>query len=153
MGIIRWFCNGLVTAVPVAAKRGVGPFFVICLTIAKLFPPQYKCETRACSQLVHNAVMTLCCFLFDLWVAINAYKIRKDQNLINSYSPTDRLPSKVWIWIKKLSKVGNLLSSAAWICYDVVVGVSSAPGKSTMALGILTGAASFIFLIADSPGA
>jgi hypothetical protein len=87
--------------------------------------------------------------LFDLWVAINAYKIRKDQNLINSYSPTDRLPSKVWIWIKKLSKIGNLLSSAAWICYEVVVGVSSAPGKSTMALGILTGAASFIFLIAD----
>jgi hypothetical protein len=57
---------------------------------------------------VHNAVMTLCCFAFDLWVAIRTYRIRRDQNLIQSYVQENPWYLVAWTRVKKLSKVGKV---------------------------------------------
>ena len=55
----------------------VSTLAVSAFTVGKLFPAHYLCETRLCSKLVHNACMTLCCFLFDLAVITAMFMMKK----------------------------------------------------------------------------
>ncbi len=48
-------------------------WFIVAFAVGKLFPPKplgYFCSTDRCSKVVHNAVMTLASFPFDLWEVV-----------------------------------------------------------------------------------
>ena len=130
----------------------------MAFTVGKLFPAHYSCETRLCSQLVHNACMTLCSLVFDLLVVVGMYSV-KNQSLRASTSDGildkmlhDMLGRK-WAEVAKflitLSKSGGLAVSTAWVIKDLVAVSTAAPGQGTLILGSITAAASFLVLLAE----
>ena len=130
----------------------------MAFTVGKLFPAHYSCETRLCSQLVHNACMTLCSLVFDLLVVVGMYKV-KEESLDASTSDgiLDKLLydmlGRKWAEAAKflitLSKSGGLAVSTAWVIKDLVAVSTAAPGQGTLILGSITAAASFLVLLAE----
>ena len=124
----------------------------IAFTVGKLFPAHYSCETRLCSQLVHNACMTLCSLVFDLLVVLGMMGV-EEFALENSSSGgiLDRMLGTKWAEVVKflmtLSKSGGLAVSTAWVIKDLVAVSASAPGQGTLILGSITAAANFLVLL------
>ena len=88
-------------------------------SIGKLFPPHpgYFCESLDCSKVVHNATMTLACFLFDLYDTYALHRKAKDQ-------PESRFALKC--------KMLNIAVSLAYVIYDAVNEKAPGPGSLTM---------------------
>ena len=130
----------------------------IAFTVGKLFPAHYSCETRLCSQLLHNACMTLCSLFFDLMVVFGMFAV-KDESLNESTSVgfwdkmLHHMLGHKWAELVKflitLSKSGGLAVSTAWIIKDLVAVSTAAPGQGTLILGSITAAASFLVLLAE----
>jgi hypothetical protein len=58
------------------------PITSIAVALFKLFPVQYRCETFSCRTLVHNAILSLAVFLFEILeiyfeYIVENYKARK----------------------------------------------------------------------------
>jgi hypothetical protein len=69
------------------------PFTSIAIALFKLFPEKYRCDTFTCRVLVHNAILSLAVFLFEVLeiyfeYIIENYKARKhmEDNVV-SVSP------------------------------------------------------------------
>ena len=107
-------------------------FACACFNFGKLFPPRpgYFCESLDCSKVVHNATMTLGCFLFDLYDTRALYAKAKDQ-------PESRFALKC--------KMLNVTVSLVYVIYDAVNEKAPGPGSLTM---VVLACLSEVFLLA-----
>ena len=130
----------------------------ITCTVGKLFPTKYKtCETRLCSKLVMNALLTLGCLCTEIFVVFGMYFV-KSRGLLREVSESQRGCLEAYLgkrlaevakFLLTLSKSGGLAVSAAWVITDLVLVASAAPGQGTLILGSVATAASLLVLLAE----
>ena len=130
----------------------------ITCTVGKLFPTKYKtCETRLCSKLVMNALLTLGCLCTEIFVVFGMYFV-KSRGLLREVSESQRGCLEAYLgkrlaevakFLLTLSKSGGLAVSAAWVITDLLLVASAAPGQGTLILGSIAAATSLLFLLAE----
>ena len=132
----------------------------ITFTVLKLFPVrglEYNCETRLCSELVHNAYISLFILMGDAPLVYGMYVV-KSRGSLGEVSESKRgcleaclgkRLAEVAKFLLTLSKSGGLTVSAAWVITDLLSVVSAAPGQGTLILGSIAAAASLLVLLAD----
>jgi len=128
-------CGVACSYVPCALIASVG------CSVGKLYPVKYYCVSRACAKLVHNAVMTLVAFPFDLGeaFAVKEIEVRGKHSGFGVIWKTLKL---LGIQVRgKYSGIGvilkslNILGTLVYLIYDTVR--YPPPGPGSMALVIL----------------
>jgi hypothetical protein len=96
------------TRCPIALIAGVG------CSLGKLYPIRYFCTSLLCSKLVHNAIMTLVAFPFDLveTYALMAIEVKEGDTRIGLGF-----------------KISNILASLAYLLYDTARTPFPGPGS------------------------
>jgi hypothetical protein len=148
-GVVAMCWSDLKRMAPSALRVGLGPVVILGLTIGKLFPGRYKCDTRQCSITVHNAVMVLCSVLFHFKVIVELLRVRHDTNVLDSHDPEAGCWTQVQRAARKASKAGTLTVDTAWLAFDLYHSVQQATGTGTLALGIIAAAINGLLLLLE----
>ena len=148
-GVAAMCWSDLKRMAPSALRVGLGPVVVLALTIGKLFPARYNCDTRQCSITVHNAVMVLCSVLFHFKVIVELMRVRHDANVLDSHDPEAGCWTKVQRVARKASKASTLTVDTAWLGFDLYHSLQQVSGTGTMALGIMAAAINGLLLLLE----
>lgn len=100
-------------------------FAAIGFTVGKLYPAQYFCDSLDCNKVVHNAVMTLCLFVFDLADSVMLHMKQTDSKNEGTYVSQKGL----------VCKILNIIVSLAYVVYDACA--QDAPGTGSTVLVVL----------------
>jgi hypothetical protein len=112
-------------------------------TWGKFYYPHYLCETIMCMKIVHNSVLILSLFSFDL------LRVYVDVRLLENKMDSDKADRSTRCkafnrLIFGISGAGSAAFSFIWLVKDCIVLYGNAPGVWTLVLGIFAAAAAGI---------
>jgi hypothetical protein len=108
----------------------------MALTVFKLFPLRYKCQTQLCMRMVHTASTTLGALFFELTEMVCMHNIKR-YSLDSEPRSVFGVPAAavgLLSFFATLSKAGGLILSLAWLVLDLLDLRAGVPGPGTLAL-------------------